>query len=67
MASLRDFYSDLWSLRDRRLDGWTMMDSPAPTLALSAAYVLLVTAIGPRFMRDRPPYDLKMLIQVGWI
>ncbi len=61
----QESYDDLWSKRDQRLDGWFMMDSPVPTVALSASYVLFVTVIGPRMMRDRKPFEnLKMYMQV---
>jgi len=55
---------ELWEIRDKRLDDWAMMSSPWPSVALSSAYVLAVTVIGPRFMRDRKPYDIKAVMQV---
>ncbi len=65
LAALTDYYNkDLWPLRDRRLDGWLMMDSIAPTLVASSAYVACATVVGPWFMRDRRPYDLKAVMQV---
>ena len=48
-----DLYSELWTLRDRRLDSWPLMSSPAPTVAASAAYVVFVLVVGPWFMRNR--------------
>ena len=47
------WYSELWALRDPRLDSWPMMSSPLPTLALSLAYVVFVTGLGPWIMKDR--------------
>jgi len=46
-------------LRDPRTDGWFMMDSVWPTVALSATYYLIVRQIGPSYMKDREPYNLK--------
>lgn len=37
---------DLWSGRDRRVDGWPLMGSPLPTAAVCAAYVYLATVSG---------------------
>ena len=64
MESFATSYDRLWSIRDRRLDGWPLMDSAWPTLALSAAYVVLVTLVGPWYMRERKAYQLKGPIQV---
>lgn len=59
------FWSDLWEIRDKRLDGWFMMDSPWPTVTLSALYVYGVTRLGPSLMRDRKPFDnLKWPMQI---
>ncbi len=65
LTAISDYYNnDLWPIRDRRLDGWLMMDSIAPTLVASSAYVAFATVVGPWFMRDRRPYDLKAVMQV---
>ncbi|TRY62206.1 hypothetical protein TCAL_01455 [Tigriopus californicus] len=64
MGSLIQSYHELWEIRDLRVEGWPMMSTPWPTVALSAAYVYLVTIWGPRFMKDRKPYELKMPIQI---
>ena len=41
-----------WSPRraDKRMDGWPLMDSPVPTLLLTAAYLVFVL-LGPTIMR----------------
>ncbi|KAF0303631.1 Elongation of very long chain fatty acids protein 4 [Amphibalanus amphitrite] len=50
----------VWSMkqRDRRVDGWPLLDSPLPTLLLTAGYLLLVW-LGPRLMRHRQPMQLR--------
>ena len=63
-SSPRDALAELWLRRDLRLDGWFMMDSPIPTLIFSALYLLFVTIVGPRIMRDRAPLHLKGPMQV---
>jgi len=49
-------------LRDPRSDGWLLMDSIWPTIALSASYYLIVRYIGPRLMKDREPFNLKYVM-----
>lgn len=57
--SLAEAYEDLWELRDMRVEGWPLMSSPLPTVLICANYVILVTVVGPRFMRDRKPFQLR--------
>lgn len=58
--------------RDTRVDGWFLMSSPFPTLAIVATYIYFVKSLGPRLMKDRQPFELKKaiiiynIIQVTW-
>lgn len=36
-----------------------MVDNPIPTVALVLAYLAYVLVIGPLYMRDRKPFQLK--------
>lgn len=38
------------------------MDNPLPTLGLVAAYLAWVMVIGPLYMRDRKPLDVRNMI-----
>ena len=58
-----DYYDYLWSLRDKRVDHLPLMHSFVPTLTLSGLYLIICIFIGPRFMKNREPYELKSLIQ----
>jgi len=51
-------------MRDPRSDSWFLMDSIWPTLSLSASYYLIVRHIGPWFMANREPYNLKSIMQI---
>jgi len=51
-------------LRDPRVDDWMFMSSPWPVLAICAVYYYVVRIAGPRFMKDRPPYDIKNIMIV---
>ncbi|XP_055678077.1 elongation of very long chain fatty acids protein AAEL008004 [Lutzomyia longipalpis] len=44
---------------DDRAKGYPLMDNPLPTLALVVAYLAYVLIIGPLYMRDRKPLQLK--------
>jgi len=61
--SLVSFYTKMMvDMRDPRTDGWFMMESIWPTILLSATYYLIVRHIGPWFMSNREPYNLKYLL-----
>jgi len=53
-----------WDLRDRRADGWFLMDSVWPTVAVSLAYYVFVRYVGPSFMKNRAPFELKSVMLV---
>lgn len=63
METFNSWYSHLWDIRDKRVDGWFLMDSPVPTIMLSMIYVTLATLIGPQLMKHREPFNLKVFIQ----
>lgn len=44
---------------DPRTKDWPMMSSPFHTLALCLGYVYLVKVVGPKFMENRKPFQLK--------
>ncbi|KAK7030974.1 Elongation of very long chain fatty acids protein 7, partial [Halocaridina rubra] len=43
--------------RDPRQNAWWLMQSPLPTYLGSVFYVLAVTWIGPRLMKNREPFS----------
>ena len=61
-TALSTWYDELWELRDKRVDGWPLMSNPLYTIALCAMYVYVVKVAGPRFMKDRPPMNLKKFL-----
>ena len=73
---LRQYSLIMEDRADPRVKDWLLMSSPAPTLVICLAYLLVVRVLGPMFMRNREPYSLKYpmlaynLFQVlfnGWI
>jgi len=47
---------------DVRVDNWLFMSSPLPTLLICTGYVLIVKHFGPKFMENRPAYDLRHVL-----
>ncbi|PRD32904.1 UNVERIFIED_CONTAM: Elongation of very long chain fatty acids protein 4 [Trichonephila clavipes] len=42
-----------------RVTKWPLMEGPGPTFLLVTLYVLFVKKIGPAWMMDKKPYDLR--------
>jgi len=51
-------------LRDTRVDDWWLMWSPWPTFAACCVYYYVMRIAGPRFMKDREPYNIQKLMIV---
>jgi len=49
-------------LRDPRADGYLFMWSPWPVLALCGVYYYIIRIGGPKFMENRPPYDIQKIM-----
>lgn len=49
---------------DPSTKNWFLMGTPVPLLIILVTYVYFCKSAGPRFMRDRKPYDLKNVIVV---
>jgi len=63
LATVQKVYNDLWDIRDRRLDGYFLVDSLTVNIALVCLYVFLVKVVGPWHMKNRDPYNPKLLMQ----
>lgn len=49
-------------LTDPRAKSLPFMDNPLPTLGMMISYLLFVLWLGPLYMRDRKPMDLRRVI-----
>ncbi|GIX76081.1 elongation of very long chain fatty acids protein [Caerostris extrusa] len=49
---------------DPRMATYPLMDNPSVAYALIAAYLVWVKFIGPTWMKDKPPYELRMVMIV---
>ena len=47
---------------DTRTTNWFLMSSPFPTLFICLSYVYLVKVVGPKFMENRKPLQLKNVL-----
>ncbi|KAH6929093.1 hypothetical protein HPB50_023391 [Hyalomma asiaticum] len=62
LASLRDLYRHVWSFRDPRIEGWGLVTEARLIFPLLAAYVYVAKIGGPRWMKNREPYNLRRTI-----
>ncbi|XP_063820944.1 very long chain fatty acid elongase AAEL008004-like isoform X2 [Ostrinia nubilalis] len=66
MALILQYINDMHVIMDKygdpRTNPWFLMSSPFPTLIICLSYIYLVKVIGPRFMENRKPYELKNLL-----
>ena len=59
-----DLYYSMWEFRDKRSDGWFLMESIWPTVIASVVYVLFSKVFGPAYMKNREPIQLKGLMMI---
>lgn len=45
------------------IDSWPLMGSPVQLVSIFAAYLIFVLKIGPKFMKDRKPFNLEGFIR----
>ena len=62
LSELSAWYDQVWEKRDKRVDDWSMMGSPLPTILVCATYVYLVKVWGPNYMRDRKPMNIRTFL-----
>jgi len=62
VSAFLDGYQDLLTKADPRLDSYPFTQSSLPNLLHCLFYLFIVTYAGPKFMKNRPAYDLKSLI-----
>lgn len=60
----RKIFKEFFQNPDEAIDSFALMGSPLPLIAISAAYLLFVTKVGPNFMRNRKPYNLTNITRL---
>ncbi|XP_023311772.1 elongation of very long chain fatty acids protein AAEL008004-like [Anoplophora glabripennis] len=64
MASVVQFYEDFMSEHsDPRVENWTFMDTPLPTLFIVLVYLATVLVLLPTYMKNRKPFQLTLIIR----
>nr|CAD7203163.1 unnamed protein product [Timema douglasi] len=65
VSSIIDGYHDLMENKsDPRVNDWFLMASPFPTMFLCLGYVYFSKVVGPKFMENRKPMDLRYVLIV---
>ncbi|XP_028902935.1 elongation of very long chain fatty acids protein 4 [Ornithorhynchus anatinus] len=59
-GSLR-FYRWTWTIADKRVENWPLMQSPLPTLTISTLYLLFVW-LGPKWMKNKEPFQMRLVL-----
>jgi len=49
---------------DPRVNHWSMMSSPFPTLAICLSYAYFSKVLGPKMMENRKPLNLRNVLVV---
>uniref|UniRef100_A0A665TN59 Elongation of very long chain fatty acids protein 4 n=1 Tax=Echeneis naucrates TaxID=173247 RepID=A0A665TN59_ECHNA len=58
-----EFYKWTLTIADKRVEKWPLMDNPLPTLAISTSYLLFLW-LGPKYMKNREPIQLRKTLIV---
>lgn len=60
MSAIVEWYKDLmYNRNDPRTNDWFLISGPGPVLTIIVTYIYFSISAGPRYMRDRKPYNLK--------
>ncbi|XP_053971063.1 elongation of very long chain fatty acids protein AAEL008004-like [Hylaeus volcanicus] len=60
MSGIVEWYKDLMNnASDPRTSDWFLMSGPGPLLMIVVCYTYFSVSAGPRYMRDKKPYDLR--------
>ncbi|XP_071952654.1 very long chain fatty acid elongase 4-like [Antedon mediterranea] len=60
---ITEFYDWIEDVADDRVEDWLLMATPWPAMAFIITYLLFVW-LGPKFMKNREPYNLKSTLLV---
>lgn len=50
------------NVADARSANWPLMGSPFPILTIIFTYIYFVKVMGPKFMKEKRPYQIEPLI-----
>ena len=61
---ISDILTALFHFTDPRVTDWFLLGSPLYPLGLIAGYLYVVKVAGPRYMKNRPAYQLNGIISL---
>lgn len=65
MSGIVEWYKDtMYNKCNPRTKDWFLMSGPGPLLIIVVSYIYFSTSAGPRYMRDKKPYDLRNVMIV---
>ncbi|XP_015185261.1 PREDICTED: elongation of very long chain fatty acids protein AAEL008004-like [Polistes dominula] len=60
MSAIMEWYKDfMYNKNDPRTKDWFLITGPGPIITIVATYIYFSLYAGPRYMRDKKPYNLK--------
>ncbi|XP_022816394.1 elongation of very long chain fatty acids protein AAEL008004-like [Spodoptera litura] len=62
--ALQGYHYVFDELSDPRTKDWWLISGPGPLLTIIATYLYFCTKAGPRYMKDKKPYNLKGVVMV---
>lgn len=62
LNNINNDYDSLMSKGDPRVKNWPLVQSPFPTVFLCITQLYFVKKVGPAFMQNRKPYNVKYLL-----
>ncbi|XP_043249070.1 elongation of very long chain fatty acids protein AAEL008004-like [Colletes gigas] len=65
MSGVMEWYKDvMYNRNDPRTTDWFLMSGPGPLFMIVVSYIYFSISAGPRYMRDKKPYDLRNVMIV---
>ncbi|XP_076618439.1 very long chain fatty acid elongase AAEL008004 [Colletes latitarsis] len=65
MSGVVEWYKDImYNRNDPRTSDWFLMSGPGPLLMIVVSYIYFSISAGPRYMRDKKPYELRNVMIV---
>lgn len=61
---IRDFHNKTLIGASPEVDNFFLMKSPVPIFSIALLYMLTILVIGPRFMKNREPFQINKVIIV---
>jgi len=65
MTTIVEYYNNFMETKsDPRTSTWFLVGSPGALITILVTYLYVCTKAGPKYMKNRKPYDLKSVIRV---